>query len=703
MRGRDLAQVLGRLTNVLKGHGILAGKSQLHSEWRLIGLTICFGLACGVYIWLPYEIPGVTFFLPLTIVVGIVCTMRRAWRNSAVLCLMMVLLGLLMASIRVATVAAPRFTVERFVSLEGTVESYDVRPDKAPRMILAPSTINDKKEGLPVYVRLIVRTKATKPIAAGDFVSLKAILTPPSGPVVPGGFDFARRAFFGSIGAEGFAASTITVHDRPEGDLVPLGHIGETRRRVMNEIVEVLPEQAGGVAVALIVGYRHLIDKQTATAIRDAGLAHLLAISGLHMGLITAAAFFVFEYMFAAVPAIALRVRPKKIAAVLAWCIALSYLMLSGMGVATVRAFIMISVALLAVLVDRRVLSLRSIALAALIILFIWPETILSVSFQMSFAATAALVAVYEWISRYDWIRPRREVGFTGRVIRYVGFMAFTSLISQVAIAPFALYHFQTLSIIGILANVIVVPIMSLIVMPIALLSVVLMAFGLHHWPLVVLGWGIEFVIDLSHYFASMPYAVFRSGAPSDGFLLVTSVLFVSLLIIRNARIVGIVSIFFLVSIAAPYGEVADVLIDNGGRVVARQDQSSGRLLIVGGRRDGFRDESWRRYWGLDPDRDVGVLHRHCDPDACRTALGQERYVTVLKSMSGLRKACDQGDVVIGSWRWRRYCRGSVLYITFEEMEASSPLALFNIKNGDIRAEFSTPDGTRPWHFTPRR
>ncbi len=678
------------------------GSVVLHSEWRLIGLTICFGVACGFYIWFPWELPGVTFFLALTGVTVALVTVRRAWRNGAALCLVMLLLGLLASSVRVAHVSAPRFTVERFVTLEGVVAEYEVRPDKAPRLIISPTRVNQTSQGLPSYVRLIVRTKVTEPIEAGDHVSLKAILTPPSGPAVPGGFDFARRAFFERIGAEGYAASTIEVLNQPEQSTKFTGAVNDIRRSIANQITEVVPDQAGAVAVALIVGYRHLIDKETAASIRDAGLAHLLAISGLHMGLITAAAFFIFEYAFAAVPAIALRMRPKKIAAVLAWGIALSYLMLSGMGVATVRAFIMISVALLAVLVDRRVLSLRSIALAALSILAIWPETILSVSFQMSFAATAALVAVYEWLSKFDWMRVGHEASGFERIARYLGFMALTSLISQFAIAPFALYHFQSLSIIGIVANVIVVPFMSMIVMPLALVSVVLMSIGLHHWPLVVLGWGLEVVIDLSHYFASMPYAVFRSGAPSDVFLLASSILFIVMLVMRSTRVVGIAGALYLIAIMAPYGTTADILIDNSGRVIGRADQSSGRLLIVGGRRDGFRDESWRRYWGLNPDGGVGVLHRHCDAYACRTAVGNNRYITVLKSMSALRRACDGDDIVIGTKRWQRYCHGTGIYVPEEDMDSSSPLAIYD-NDGKLTIAFSKPLGNRPWHYASNR
>jgi competence protein ComEC len=672
----------------------------VHSEWRLLLLAALFCSGCALYICVEMQPPGLpASLLALTITGGLV-VMRRAARNLGAQILLVLLLAAVAASARIQLTSAPRLTEERYASLEGHVESFDRRPDRAPRLVLKPSLIDERISGLPERVRLIVRTRAPHKIERGSKVALKAILAPPSPPVVPGGYDFARAAFFDGIGAEGYAASSVRVlSEAPKGSLTWRDKVERARDHAADEMMRLLPTQAGAVAVALTVGDRHFINEETSAAIRDAGLAHLLAISGLHMGLITAAAFFVFEYLFAALPSVALRVRPKKIAAVAAWGIACAYLLMSGMGIATVRAFIMICVALLAVLYDRRVLSLRSIALAVFAVLILWPEAVLSVSFQMSFAATAALVAVYELLSRKGWTA-RGDAGPLKRLLRFIFFMGFTSLVAQLAIAPFALYHFQTLSIIGIVANIVVVPIMSAVIMPLALLSMVLMPFGLHAWPVAALGLGLDQVIALASYFAHFPFAVYRAGAPGELYLAFASLVFALLLGLRAKFLSPVLLAIYVGLMFVPFGRTADVLLDRQGRVIARADSASARLLIVGGRRDSYRDENWRRYWGLDLEHEAGVLHRHCDASACRTALGGERFVTVLKSMTALRQACNAGDIVVGPRRWLSFCEGDGVYLFEESFEELGTAAIYYPQGEDDRMAFrwSKPQGKRPWH-----
>lgn len=677
-----------------------AASTALHGEWRLILLACLFGLTCALYIAVPVPPPGLWGCLAGAGLLLLLVGARGAWRSLMAQVLLTIAFGLVAASLRVHLVTAPKVTAERYVTLEGTVEEFDRRPDRAPRLVLRPERMEDRTAGLPARVRLIVRTRAPDVLPRGTRVALSAILAPPSPPVVPGGYDFARAAFFRGVGAEGYAASALRVLEPAEG--TPPGlrdRVEAVRSAVARELMELLPGQDGAVAVALTVGDRHYIDKETAAAIRDAGLAHLLAISGLHMGLITAAAFFVLEYMIAAFPPLALRVRPKKVAAVAAWGVACAYLLLSGMGIATVRAFIMISVALLAVLMDRRVLSLRSIALAVFAVLALWPEAVLSVSFQMSFAATAALVAVYEVLARRG-LTARGDAGPLMRLLRFIGFMGFTSLIAQFAIAPFALYHFQTLSLIGIIANIVVVPIMSTAIMPLALMSVLLMPLGLHDWPVMLMGLGLEQVIALAQYFAAFPYAVYRAGAPGDLYLALASFVFILLLAVRARLASGVLLAAYLMFLFIPFGRVADVLLDREGRVIARADSASGRLQIIGGRRDSYRDENWRRYWGLGLDHEAGVLHRHCDASACRTALGGGRFVTVLKSMSALRQACDAGDVVVGPRRWMIYCDGPGVYLFTESFTSLGVAAVYYPQaEGEAMAfRWSKPRGKRPWH-----
>ncbi|TNE65893.1 MAG: ComEC family competence protein [Alphaproteobacteria bacterium] len=680
----------------------ILGPLDLHGEWRLVSLTAGFGAAAAFYIAGPLGLPSLAWTgVPAGIMLGLMA--NPAFRRHFLLQLLAFLLfGAFAAALRVGSGTPSVVAEETYTHLDAVVERVEYRPERATRLWLRPIAFSRKGLHLPPRIRLLVRTELPDTLLAGEHVRLSALLVPPDGPGVPGGYDFARDAYFAGIGAEGYATSAIV----RLGPYDPGGwraRMERLRRDVAAEIQDAIPGQAGAVAVALTVGYRNNLTEDTARTLRQAGLSHLLAISGLHMGLVTAAAFFVLEYMFAAIPALALRWRPKKLAAVGAWGIALGYLVLSGASVATIRAFIMVSVAILAVLLDRRVLSLRSVALAALLILVLWPEAVLSIGFQMSFAATAVLVAVYEVVSRKGWLRiGDRSAGPVGRVGRYVMATALTSLVAQAAVAPFALYHFQSVSVIGIAANVVIVPIVSLLVMPLALLALLLMPFGLMTLVATPLGASLSLVLDLAHYFAAAPMALFRSGAPDDLFLAGITGMLVFALLLRGRWFclpaAGVMAVLLFVMPARQ----ADILIDSGGRVVATHSATAGNMAIVGGRRGSFRDTSWQQYWGYDPLSPPVRLERRCDTGGCRVPLGAGLYLTQAKSIEALRRACGGGDIVIVPTRWRNLCKSKQLVLNEEELLEKGPLALYlpptaSRGAGAIEMAWSQPETERPW------
>jgi len=419
------------------------------------------------------------------------------------------------AKLRKELVRAPVLQEElRHVSIHGYVETFERRRDVRDRLTLRVLSIESLAPlQTPKRVRVSISGKKTAAFP-GEAVALRATLNPPPEPVAPGDVDFGRRAWFQQLGGIGYATSRI--EPLAQGPPAPAGlrlwaGIDRLRTAVGARIRDALPGEEGAVAVALITGKRGGIPERVTEAMRDAGLAHVLAISGLHMVIMAGSVFWLVRAVLAGIPALALRYPIKKWAAVAALLAATFYLVLSGGAVPTVRAYLMMGVVMIAVLLDRPAITMRNVALAALAILAFSPESLFDPSFQMSFAAVIGLVAAYEALSSRER-PPAAETNAVWRRLRWTGAIVLgaglTTLIAGTAVAPFAAYHFHRMTHFGIAANVIVAPLISLLIMPMALLSLLAMPFGLETWPLQAMGYGIGLMVGTAEWVASWPGAV---------------------------------------------------------------------------------------------------------------------------------------------------------------------------------------------------
>lgn len=282
-----------------------------------------------------------------------------------------------------------------------------------------------------IRVRLLGQEPALKP---GDHVRLRAMLLPPAAPIAPGAFDFQRHAYYLQLGAVGYAYGRVEVESaKPSSFALWLTAL---RDYVAARVVAGLPGAEGGIAAALMTGERGAIPPDVVEAMRDSGLAHLLAIAGLHLGLITGALFFGVRALLALVPFLVLRYPIKKWAAFAAFVGAFCYLMITGATVPTQRAFIMTGVVFLGVMLDRTSISTRMICWAALVILMIQPESLLGPSFQLSFSAVLALIAAYEAL-RFRLLAWFRGEGWWRLPLHYFVGVAFTSLVTTLATIPY--------------------------------------------------------------------------------------------------------------------------------------------------------------------------------------------------------------------------------------------------------------------------
>ena len=381
----------------------IARNLEAEQERWFLWLPVMFGTGIALYFLLPVEPGLLAATLPAVAALVVHLTFGRSGLPAlATAALLAAALGMAAGKLRTEATRAP--VIERQmgpIDIYGFVELVEPRPSKGQRLTIRVAAL-EKHEPHAWPYRVRVRTMSeTRALEPGDAVRLKATLSPPPGPTLPGDYDFARAAWFQALGAVGYATSPpeiVAELSEPPLSLRASAAIARVRQAIGRRVVEALPGQTGAIANALITGERGGISEATNQAFRDFGLFHILSISGLHMVIMAGAVFYCIRLALAALPPIALRYPIKKWAAAGAMIGAFGYLMISGAAFATVRSYIMISIMFLAVMLDRPALALRNVALAALAILIVWPESLFDPGFQMSFAAAVALVSAYEWL-----------------------------------------------------------------------------------------------------------------------------------------------------------------------------------------------------------------------------------------------------------------------------------------------------------------
>jgi competence protein ComEC len=591
------------------------------------------------------------------------------------------------------------------VMIHGRVEDVQTH-GKGTRVTLTPVGIGDLAAAqIPREVRIAIRSGG-ETLAPGDWVRIKAVLLPPPAPTLPGAYDFARAAYFEGIGGVGYA------YGRPQpvappraltfGEHMRLA-VEQLRWRMTARIHAVLPGSTGAIAAALITGDRGGISEADDQALRDAGLAHVLAIAGLHMALVGFGLFWAVRALLALFPPVALNWPIKKWAALAALGGAAFYLVISGGAPATARAFIMLSTMLVAILFDRPALSMRSVALAATIILLVEPESLIGPSFQMSFAAVIGLVAVAEW--EQARAAARTEYGATAlpAVRRYLRGIAVTSFVGSIATMPFAAYHFDRATHYAVLGNLGAMPVMGFVTMPAAALSVILMPFGLDAGPLHVMGWGIAAMLAVGSWVSHLPGAVSVVSAwPVSALLLLSFGGLWMALWRRGWRWLGLAPAFAGIAVAL-LARPADVLVSRDAGTIAVR-AADGRLVILPGATDAYSAADWLKRDG--DGRIAGAAFAtaadgvRCDASGCVMRAANGMLIAAPARTDALADDCASAGIVISAVPTRRRCTGPKLVIDRFDVARNGAYAIWlgtGIETRTVRDE----RGDRPW--SPRR
>ena len=635
-------------------------------RWAL-WVPVAMGLGVAIYFDLPAEPSAALGLVLLAGSAALLLALRRAaaGRTFAVALIAMAA-GFAAAQLRTAVVAAPVLNQKLdSVRIEGRVRDVEYLP--GGRRLRLSEVVVPGLSDPPAEIRL--RLMSLEPLLVpGDWVRLKASLGPPSRPVAPGAYDFRRDLFFDRIGGIGFSLGRARLVDGDvTGDSEPLIHrlwrsFADLRAVIERRILAAMPDpDTAGVAVAFVTGSQTAVPNPALVAMRNSGLAHLLSVSGLHIGLAVGILFFLTRAGLALVPAIALRWPIKKWAAGLALLGAGFYTLLSGASVPVVRSFLMAGIVLLAVLADRQAITMRPVAIAAAIVLLLWPDSLIGPSFQLSFAAIVALTAVWEELSP----RRARERGPARRGLRWLLDLALSSAIATLATAAFGIYHFNRMTGYGVVANMLAVPITGFWVMPWLILSLLLMPFGLESWALQPAGWGISAILWTARTVAAWPGAVSLVPAmPPLGLGLVSLGGLWLCLWRRRWRFAGVFAIAAglatILFVRAP-----DILVSEDAKLVAITE-ADGSLRLSTSRVDRFAATEWLRRMGQDQRIswlaavDGGDPRLTCVEGDCRfRAAGHS--VAILQHAEGFTAACAEADLVIVLVRIAGPCRAPVI------------------------------------------
>ncbi|RMH46554.1 MAG: ComEC family competence protein, partial [Alphaproteobacteria bacterium] len=551
-------------------------------------VPVALGAGVGLWLQLPFE-PGVASHGAAAAAVLVGAAMfRRAGgvgTRAVAAAVALVAAGFLLAGVRAHVVAAPVLGHRYHGAVEGRIVAIDRSWSDRVRLTLDEVRLDGiAPERTPARVRIALHGAGHSVLPVpGMRVKTTAYLAPPSPPVEPGGFDFRRDAWFRGIGAVGY--TRVPVLRAAGGRNLPVSRL---RHAIAQEIRAALPGATGGLAAAVAVGDRAGIERSVADRLRAANLSHLLAISGLHMGLLVGLAFGVVRFVLALVPSISLRLDTRRVAAGVALVIAAAYLVLSGANVATERAFIMAAIALIAIMLGRRALTLTAVAVAATAILALWPESLTSPGFQMSFAATVGLVACFEAL--------RDRLLAVPRLLRPAVTLAVASVAAGLATAPIAAAHFNQIPRFGLLANLAAVPAMGTLVMPGAFLAAVLAPLGGEDVGLWLMGLGIRWILWVAEFVAALPRPTVPVPMPPPQVLPLVAVGGLILVLWQGrARVAGAVLLAIALGLWVRV-ERPPVLISADGRLAGVLG-AEGRVISAR-RGNGFAAEGWLRHDG---------------------------------------------------------------------------------------------------------
>jgi competence protein ComEC len=680
------------------------------SERERLPLWIPIGIGLGISAW--FVLPGQAAWTGFTLLSLALCVAflaavgTRRWGRALAIFALTAAIGCALIWLPSERVAAPRLERPVFTEFAAEIEAVESLPArKSVRLMLRP----DPTSNLPPKVRVSLdQEKASDWLKPGAIIRLKARLMPPAPMAVPGAYDFARIAWFQGLGGTGKALGDIALV-KPADDTGWRSRIAQWRQRLSDHVRSRIGGSEGAIAATLATGDRGAISEEDAEAMRRSGLAHLLSISGLHVAAVVGAAMLLTLKLLALSPSLALRWPLVLISAGAGALAGLGYTLLTGSEVPTIRACVAAMMVLAGIALGRDAMTLRLVAVGALVVLLFWPESLAGPSFQLSFAAVTAIVVLHEH-PRIKALLARREEGVGYRFARILLSLFLTGLVVEAALAPIALYHFHKAGLYGALANIIAIPLTTFVIMPAEAFALLLDVAGLGAPFWWVSGQALGLLLTVAHATAKAPGAVtMLPTMPGAAFgLLIGGGLWLGLWRTRW-RLWGLVPVaagaFWALSTPAP-----DLIVTGDGRHLALRT-SSGELAILRGRAGDYVRSMLSETSGSEGELieldDVGGAR--CNSDMCAADIARDGRVWRLLAtrsqhlveIGELNRACGKADIVVSERRLPRTCRPRWLKADRALLSKTGGLSITLGENPQIAA-VSDRIGRHPWAPRPK-
>lgn len=671
----------------------------LEQEREQVPLWLPIGFGIGISAWL--VLPNALAWMGWCLVCaafGAACLMMPAGTRVRAIGLSAALLGMagcLILWSKAELLGTPPLARARFVEARAIVRS--VEPRVAEGMVRAVLTPIDRPD-LPRRVRInVAQEDAPAGLMAGATIAFRARLMPPAPPAVPGAYDFAQRAYFQGIGATGKAVPPIRVEQAPASSATPL------RQRLSAHVRAQIEGGAGAIAAALATGDVGAITEEDAEAMRRSGLAHLLSISGLHVTALIGATIFIMFRLLALSRRLALRWPLMLIAAAGGAVAGIGYTLLTGAEVPTVRSIVAALLVLGGLALGREAITLRLVASGALFVLLLWPESLAGPSFQMSFAAVTAIVALAEH-KAFRGLTEARDEAVWRRLGRGLLGLFLSGVVVELVLAPIALFHFHRAGMLGSIANLVAIPLTTFVVMPFEAVALALdtVGVGAPAWWIVDKALGL--LLWIAHAVAASPMAVASLPAFSPiAFALAMTGILWCLLWRTGARWLGLAPLLtgIAMMLLAPH---PDILVTGDGRHVAVR-LADGRMTLLRDRAGDYVRDTLSESAGYEGELAAlaALPEAQCNPDQCAVRLtGRGRSWHLLATRSAdyiafrdLERDCAAADIVVSDRRLPRNCRPRWLKIDRAMLRRTGGVAIY-LGSGKVRTVMSATD-RHPW------
>ncbi|WP_395665332.1 ComEC/Rec2 family competence protein [Methylocella sp.] len=685
-------------------------------------LPVCVGAGAVLHLGADRE-PSLPLLLLLACAAVLCARLARERRFAFILfcAAAAVFAGGAASAWRTARVAAPVLTRTTVAEVEGFVEQMDFRRSGA-RFVLRVSSVRGLAPGATPY-RLRLTLRRAPPFEAGTYVKLKARLLPPSRASLPGGYDFARDAFFARIGGVGNALGRVeaVAPPRPMGlGLALSAALDRGRNALSRRIDAVLGGDAGAIAAAMVTGKRDLLSEEARETIREAGVFHIITIAGVQMTLVAGIFFVGFRRLLALSPTLALRYPIKKWAALAAMGCAIFYDLATGSRVGTERALVMTLIMLGAALFDAQAFTMRNLAFAALFVALFEPDALLGASFQLSFAAVAGLVAVYEGRmaaraaafeeARALRVRPPSGGNVAAAALRLlrektshgVGGALFATFCATAATTSFMTYHFHEFSPYVLIGNPLTLTAIEFFAVPGALLGTALYPLGLDGPVWRFVGFGVDLVMGAARIIGALPGASLHlpAFAPWSLPFLALAVLCATLWRTWAFRLLSLPLLALGVA-GALSGPRHDLIVAADGSALAYRG-ADGKLSVLAARPSLFAVEQWLRADADARPPAAAVRKEACDRTACVGRLADARAVSLVVDRAAFAEDCQRADVIVTPLFAPTGC-AAPLVIDRDGLRQTGALAFRLTPQGLVPTPARAPGEDRPWSPAPPR